>query len=726
MKKRLPYLFALGLPCFLLACQGNPSNGKTSGTSFDTNMPEIPTANTGEENKPSASSGKESESTSQETDTKKRKIVLPVEPVLNRSIPIFAILPEGKSGVVTWTSSNKEIISVSSRPSLTDSNDPTKNWKTEGSLRTKQSGEVTITATLASDPSVTASISVGLGERYGERDKTLYDSLSGSLKAVSIETNKTFDNSLNETSSEESYEITTVFEENAAPVDSSSVNYTDAFQLKEKDLKTGKETINNSRVKGNSSQVAKEEIDINNKVIKTPVKNDDGEQFKFDSSYYINLLKDSNAFGNDKFVSYDGGNTYHYISGYIGRDELALNYTRNSSFSPDDVYFEVKDGKVVSLNRVSAPYKENETDTVYNGRVLKTTFSELGTATIDHLTPYASDPNVSPLFAKAKKNLLDGRNYTNTTTIFSPAEQTTKKLVIKYTSDAIDQRIYDTDGSLSSHNGVKVLDGKLIQYSYDEEKNVLTKIKDREGTIANQYPTFAFSDDIFYVDGDNYKTYQDFGSEILFYSGYLTNDVKSGSAKNQASVSFEGENFKTREGTFSSELTQENYDVKRDFSAIGTTTINLDFSKLETPEADSWESDPELAEIAKEREACNRLDKLPYRKCPVGYRRVFQNVNTDNKIKKADGTEEDITGKCSYLKTENFGTKEEANQFVLSYKDLIVSKGFTLTTATLGENNIPLYQKSGSDYYIGVVVAGYSEKEVRLYAAGGNVTIPTI
>lgn len=225
-----------------MACQGNPSNGKPSGTGWNTNTAEKPTAAPGD-NKPSVSSGKESESTSQETDPEKRKIVLPVEPVLNRSIPIFAILPEGKSGIVTWTSSNKDIISVSSRPSLTDSNDPTKNWKTEGSLRTKQSGEVTITATLASDPSVTASISVGLGERYGERDKALYDSLSGSLKAVSVETNKTFDNSLNETSSEESYEITTVFEENAAPVDPSSVNYTDAFQLKEKDLKTGKETI---------------------------------------------------------------------------------------------------------------------------------------------------------------------------------------------------------------------------------------------------------------------------------------------------------------------------------------------------------------------------------------------------------------------------------------------------------------------------------------------------
>jgi len=655
------------------------------------------------------------------------KLVVPIEPVLNMGLPIFAILKDGIEGKVNWESSDPSIISISSRSSVTNGNDHSKDFKTEGSFWTHKVGKVTITASLDSDPNIKASIELGLSENYSVMNEELFSSLTSGLKAFSIENTKTYDNKLNELTNTDTYEITTIFEENSAPVDKNVINYTDAYQLIEKDLVNNKITINNSRVKGNTGNVSIEEIDIYNNLITTAISDDEGNRIKFDNSYYVNILKDRDYFSNSNFISYDNNKTYHYVGGYIGMQILALNYTMNSSFYPDDVYFEVKDNKVTSLNMVIAPYKENESDTTYYSTTLKTTFSDLNTAKIDHLTPYKGDEVVKNKLEVAKNNLLNNKNYTNTTTLKYDDGTKDKKIVTTYTLDAIDQVIY-SDDILSSHTGIKLIDNKLIKYSYDENTKIVTKLSELDSSIDSYYSQFDFSNDIIYLDKDSntYKTRQSFGSEILSRCGYLTNDLSlyiKGS--NEGIITFNNDNFKEVSGRLYSSILETNIDVKMEYSNINSSKINIDFSNIISPSNDSWETNPDLTNLVTNMKECNMLDKLPYLLPSVGYNNLVFKVQNDNNYILKDNNEIDVSNNCSYIKTNNFNSEDDANTFMNSYIELIKSKGYKLTDVTLGEDKISLYQKEGTDYYIGVANIFWNKKVIYIYACSGDVKIPT-
>ena len=712
------------LPCLVLPLLGGCEKENTSNNNVVSSVDS--TINSSVDSVKTDSSVSSSNSNdSGSNNNENLKIVVPVKPVLNMGLPIFAVLKDGLEGKVKWESSDPNIISITSRSSTENPNDSSLDFKTEGSFWTKKTGKVTITATLEGT-NIKSSIELGLDDNYSEMDETLYSSVTSSLKATSIENTKTFNNKLEQLTDEDTYQITTIFEENIAPT-SNETNYTDAYQLIEKDLLKDKVTINQSRVKSSTGvgYTAVEEINIYNELNYSPVTNNEGEKFKFNDSYYINFLK---KFDHTQFVSYDNKQTYHYIGGYVGMEDLAYNFTMNKDFYPDDIYFEVDNNQIVSLNFVVAPFKSKESDTTYYSTTLKATFSDLNTAKIDHLKPYKASDAVNEKLEKAKKNLIDGKNYTCVTNIKSDNGEVDKKIQSIFTQNTIDQIVTDNKTNASAHSGLTIIDNKLISYKYDDSTKVVTKVSDLEGTIDKQYPTFDFSNDIFYDDNGSYKTQQTFGSEIIECSGYLTKDLKGMvNGASQGVVSFENDNIKEIKGTLYSLTYETNVNVTMEFTDVGSSEVDIDFSKLNTPSKDSWETNPGLSTLLSNMKECHMDDKLPYLLPSVGYNNSVFKVQNGYKLN-IDGKETDVSSNCSYIKTGVFNTEDDANSFMNEYIALIKSKGYQLTSAKLVDEKeiIDLYQKAGTDYYIGVANIHWNNKVIYIYACGGDVTIPNI
>ena len=192
----------------------------------------------------------------------------------------------------------------------------------------------------------------------------------------------------------------------------------------------------------------------------------------------------------------------------------------------------------------------------------------------------------------------------------------------------------------------------------------------------------------------------------------------------QGVVSFANDNFKEIKGALYSLTYETNVNVTMEFTDVGSSEVDIDFSKLNTPSKDSWETNPDLSKLLSNMKECHMDDKLPYLLPSVGYNNSVFKVQNGYKLN-IDGKENDVSSNCSYIKTGVFNTEDDANSFMNEYIALIKSKGYQLTNAKLGDA-IDLYQKAGTDYYIGVANIYWNKNVIYIYACGGDVTIPNI
>ena len=179
---------------------------------------------------------------------------------------------------IKWTSSDESVVKVS----------PRENLDTECNLIALKTGEVTVTATLENDNTISSSLKVKVesGEVLPEN---LYSPLISSLRVESEISYLNYDKDYDST--EESKDlITTIFEEEE-PESTTIPNYTDAYEINVRDAKTNISSFHKTYVKGSGGYVSVEAIDHKNEIYRQKVFSENNpEGIKFSKSYYVNFF----------------------------------------------------------------------------------------------------------------------------------------------------------------------------------------------------------------------------------------------------------------------------------------------------------------------------------------------------------------------------------------------------------------------------------------------------
>jgi len=608
----------------------------------------------------------------------------------NQMRSIYALLGEDIKGEkVVWASSNEEVISVSEVDNL---NMP------EALLTNRSLGEATITASLESDPhnSVSMDFKIEAGEAMSEE---LYTTITSSVKFVFDDQLINYDENYAPTVNNH-YQFTSIFEEIR---DNSSVvrdNYTDGYQTIEVDLDNpSKEAIVNKVVRDYSNDAAKEYINIHNEIDYEPLTNEEGETVDFDSTYFFNQFANTTYMDNTSFCTFDGGNTYHYVGGYMGGSVLGASLLFLSNFSPDDIYFVVKNGTLTNLNMVVDPAIDSSSpsESIKYGRLINGEISEIGTAKIEHISPF-EHLDYHDALNSALTNMAALKNYTASYVLENKSDMSQTEYIYRFSEDTIDVKITDLEtNTVLSHTGAhKLTETSYEEYSYDESSKQLVQTEvhpnavwegiNDSGVSIVRYPTFDFAGEIF-LQNDDGSYYSRADGEFIRYIVYLPKSLSYSSTsftsgtlsiKDNYLSSASGEyvTFSEEECTFAASFS--NFD-STDFSDLDFTNIK----KKETPS--SWQEDNET--LYKEFAKWNITEEmLPYLYCLVGYSDYF--AYTEGLISEY--------GNHAFLETNSFPTSEERDEFVSKYEALLLEKGFSKTDSR-DANNSDAYLYLSSD-----------------------------
>lgn len=263
-------------------------------------------------------------------------------------------------------------------------------------------------------------------------------------------------------------------------------------------------------------------LDRHNNVQKEYSLDAQGNKYLWANSVYFNFF----AYLSSNDFEYIDENTYRYSADLT---DIPLYFVHSivpvSQFNLESMILHLEDDHITSIT-----FNEKESDDVYigymYGRVLNTTFQDIGTTTIDKATPYEVDENNNDL-GDALDDIKAQKNYT-ITSIASDYENVKADFTMKKTQisekDVLITTFYD---GLNSYSGLHT-NGSL--YTFDSVGNKLYG-KVTNQSITNYLPTFDFSKDIFkYIgtDENNIKTYEAYPdmSEIIdfidvneYYSG---------------------------------------------------------------------------------------------------------------------------------------------------------------------------------------------------------------
>ena len=590
----------------------------------------------------------------------------------------------GITGNIEWTSSNEDIIAIGSQP-LNGS-------MPEVNLIASNYGKAVITAKSVNDPSIYSQMEVIVSDDFVTRSEERYKTISSSRKRTNAENYYSYDASYNK-SSDGSSTSETIFEENEDGDD----NLTDAFQF------TAKESNGKTREKKyvrDGRFLATEYLDFRNEVRKEKVKNtkDDNNSRNWVQCPYFNYLGYASYVKASDFASFDNGKTYHFIGGYETAGQICLNFYQEDR-TPDDRYFTVENGVVTSFHVVVDPYKGNISGDgdvkVKYGREITSVLSELGTATIEHLEKYPhlayQDPISEALTTRAKS-----KNYTATITR-KTAGSASEKVTYTYTEDTIDVVTY-TGNEVLSHSGAhKVDDNTYYEYDHDDETNVTTITAthnstfdgtDASGKEIYRYPTFDFAPEIFDKTDDDltFKSRGESG-QFISYCSYLPQTwTLLASYAGDGTITLDG-NKHLSKATGTRSLNEKEYSLTIDYSDFGTSTVSIDFSKAVTPSLPT-SFEEHNSSLAKERKKWNRYDAVPYLYYKPGYSDAVEKERN-----------EDGTTACAYIRTNLSDTEGAATKFISDYKQLLVAKGYTLTSSK-DSKGYDLYQKG--EYKISV------------------------
>lgn len=572
----------------------------------------------------------------------------------------------------TWTTSDASLVTVEGR------NGPLPECILH-SLGTK--GKVTITATGVNDPSVKASMDLEIKD--GESiNPDVFASLQGSMKLTLDEKDNSYDDSYSSTA-DKHYSLDLTYEEN---VDSSIPdkvgNLTDAYELKEKNLDSDEEKVY-SYVRSRGGSLAKEKVDIHNKLDYELLKNDDDQTVSFDNTYYVN------PFGVEKYgtfqdwVSYDGGKTFHFIGGYLQSSYICASIMLKD-LSPDDMWIGVE-GEKLTFNVLVDPYNKDDAATTKYGMTVTGEFSELGTAKIEHLKTFGHE-SYQDGFEKARKAMSSLKNYKAEFTLDYPNQADDLTYSFIYTEDTIDQVVTKADGT-KEHTGIhKKEDGTYYAYKYDDSKKTLTitkeydtlwEGKDKDGNEIHRYPTFDFASEIFAnKDSDGYYFSRSNNGIFIIQTAYVPTSFNSYLFENEGGVKL------TEDGNYFASIKEninalgEDLTFTLNFSEFTSAKTDIDFSDVTKPaEPTSWD---EYASINKsfveDLKAWNLAKYIPFKYVPQGWKTTL-------------GWNRDVGEHAAYAQTKPFKDQAELDAFLKEYQDLIVKDGYTATNDKDANNN---------------------------------------
>lgn len=595
---------------------------------------------------------------------------------------IYVLFSEGLSGEIEWKSSNEDIVAVTLREGLTN----------EAFLVARDYGVVTITATLKDNPSIKATYDVLVSNEGENMPESLFNQIRGGVKMTSSDNLLSFNENYEETI-EESYTITTIYEEtNPEEIED---NLTEAYQITVIDDKTGKVDYETKFVRGTGKNVATESINIANEVVSNSYLTEDEETIKWGSSYYQNIWNCSSIVTNEMFKTFDEGKTYHYVGDYTNTSELCRSMYL-TYMSPDDMYFEVNNDNL-KLHITIDPYNEDVDATTKYGRRVTTSFSEIGTAVIDHLKPYTHETYHDKVESALDK-MANAKNYVAKCTLDYPGTNDDVVYEFTFTEDTIDQIVKNKDGIVSRTGAHKVSDEKYFQYKYDysNKKVIVTNPVKKNWEEVGMYPTFGFSAEIFKeIETNKYESKLNTGI-FLAYCAYLNNAVSYYDFNYPGTITLNDEGY-IQEVSAKLDAFDEALTITVEYSSFGDAKCDLDFTSIgeENLPSSFKEANKELYE---EMVQYGIEDVVPYLYSEVGYAGY---VGWERKRNETGETTSEI--ESVYFGT-NYFNDEEVDAFIEAYKAKLIAAGYVETSEKYKLNYFKeeynLYQKG--DYKITV------------------------
>ncbi len=582
----------------------------------------------------------------------------------NQMRSIYAVLGEGKTGNVIFESDNEGIVRCT--------NDEDRG--NEALLVAVSTGEVTISAHFEDDPTkvVTKKVTVKNGTALPE---STFEKLTGGMKVTMSQSLYDYGDDL-EPTLYKAYDVTTIYEE---VEDASFYHNTDAYQINVVDRATGKVDFAKSYVR-NGVRLATEYVNSNNEIGKATQYNEDGDEYKWVNSYYENLFKydedsdlDATVVASD-FETYDGGKTYHYVgNGFWATTYLTVSLVM-SNITPDDFVITV-DGDDLGFYIVTDPASSKGSNEK-GGSVISGKVSEIGTAKIDHLKPYSHESYHDGLEA-ARKELAEAKNYTTVYTLTDDEETLTYTHI--FTEDTIEEKIVDGSGKVVAHDGAHKTDSGYFTYDVDDSAGTITKIKDYtsdfDSADVRRYPTFDFAVEILGESAANtYVTRGAYVSDFFRYCWYLPS-----TRLNPYNVTEDGVTVTLKDGhlntmrcelSLSSDFGDDNIVFFGTYSNIGTSKVEHDWTKIETPDEPTNFPATLLASLKE----WGVDEVIPY----------LYPANTgfaeDEKVYRAKDKTDESYARYAAFRTNKFETAEQCTDYITQYKALLVEKGWTLTT----------------------------------------------
>lgn len=636
------------------------SCGKTTepSTQPSTNPSATPTP------KPNSSStGKDTTSSNKELHTDDRiKLKMMGNLYPNQQRSIYAIVDEYGNKDVNWTSSDESIVKVSRL----------ENQEQEEALLTSMPdkfGTVIIKATMADDESIYSEMEVTVEE--GEAmNEDMFKTVTGAAKFNINEKLYDYDYELNSTKVGDT-DLEIIFEENDdSYLFNLEYNLTDAYSVTAYDNIKQKETMNQAYVR-NGSSLSKEYIDINNKLAKETLTNDEGNKRNFDTNY-ANFLGvtggESDYFSYEDFATFDGGETYHYIGGYYYETLIPLMLLRRSNVALDDLYFSVTNGVIDGVTMVVDPAATNESDpdTKY-GFIATGTISEIGTAKIKHVEPFTHE-TYHDTIETARNASASSHNYTVKYSL--DYGSSVNMYTMKFNEDAIDQVV--TINGKTTHTGIKKTDTGYYEYSYNDTTKDLyiekTHTTPFQSDTVNRYPTFAFSADIFADKNSNgaYVSRGGNGKNGQFVGQCLYLPYMNGQYIDQGNLYITDgyvSKISTKLESFEEEIT-----IEANYSNYDSTTIDIDWTKAK--EHDEPTSFQEAnSSLYNEMKAWKIDNVVPY---------LYAKPGWDNTISHTNSLYDAGHNDC-YFETKKFENETARDEFIENYKAKLVEEGWALT-----------------------------------------------
>lgn len=690
------------------------SCGKTTepSTQPSTNPSATPTP------KPNTSgTGKDTTSSNKELHTDDRiKLKMMGNLYPNQQRSIYAIVDEYGNKDVNWTSSDESIVRVSRL----------ENQEQEEALLTSMPdkfGTVIIKATMADDESVYSEMEITVEE--GEAmNEDMFKTITGAAKFNINEKLYDYDYELNPTK-EGDTDLEIIFEENDdSYLFNLEYNLTDAYSVTAYDNIKQKETMNQAYVR-NGSSLSKEYIDINNKLAKETLTNDEGNKRNFDTNY-ANFLGvtggESDYFSYEDFATFDGGKTYHYIGEYYYETLIPLMLLRRSNVALDDLYFSVTNGVIDGVTMIVDPAATNESDpdTKY-GFIATGTISEIGTAKIKHVEPFTHEAYHDTI-ETARNASASSHNYTVKYSL--DYGSSVNMYTMKFNEDAIDQVV--TINGKTTHTGIKKTDTGYYEYSYNDTTKDLyiekTHTTPFQSDTVNRYPTFAFSADIFADKNSNgaYVSRGGNGKNGQFVGQCLYLPYMNGQYIDQGNLYITDgyvSKISTKLESFEEEIT-----IEANYSNYDSTTIDIDWTKAK--EHDEPTSFQEANSSLYNEMVAWKIDNVvPY---------LYAKPGWDNTIAHTNSLYDAGHNDC-YFETKKFENETARDEFIENYKTKLVEEGWTLTDTSNYNNSYAAYKLytktiNGNVYEISVSPYlnwnGVAQNSVKIHVFSSVLSVP--